>query len=161
MGVDIEHFVVDLRHKQAITELLFAYCAYLDRMDLDALAALFTDDCQVDYGPEDRMHSTGSGQLRQDLARMWRWKRTSHHLSNVMISLDADQRQADVHSYVFAWHERPDGSTATMMGQYRDRVVRVGEKWRIAQRRQELMGNDDGFDVRINPFVRIEPPEFD
>jgi hypothetical protein len=76
-----------------------------------------------------------------------------------MISLDADQRHADVDSYVFAWHERPDGSTATMMGQYRDRVVRVGEMWRIAQRRQELMGNDAGFDVRINPFVRIEPPE--
>ncbi len=43
-----------LRHledKQAITEVLYAYCAHLDRMDLDALAALFTADCVVEYGP--------------------------------------------------------------------------------------------------------------
>ncbi len=159
--MDSEDYVDQVRHKQAISELLFAYCAYLDRMDLDALGALFTDDCQVDYGPEERMHSTGSRQLRQDLERMWRWKRTSHHLSNVMVSLDSDNLGANVVSYVFAWHERPDGSTATMMGQYRDRVVREGEQWRIAQRRQELTGNDAGFDVGINPFVRFGPPESD
>lgn len=76
-------YVDQVRHKQAISELLFAYCAYLDRMDLDALADLFTEDCQVDYGPEERMHSRGSRQLRHDLERMWRWQRTSHHLSNV------------------------------------------------------------------------------
>ena len=157
--MDIEQYVLDLRDKQAITELLFAYCAYLDRMDLDALASLFTDDCHVDYGPEEHMRSSGSQQLRRDLTRMWRWKRTSHHLSNVMISLDGDNRHADAPSYVIAWHERPDGSTATMLGRYQDRVVRVGEQWRIAQRRQELTGNDASFDVRINPFVRLDPPE--
>ena len=41
----------ELLDKQAISEVLYAYCAHLDRMNLDALAALFTDDCVVDYGP--------------------------------------------------------------------------------------------------------------
>ena len=87
----------DLEDKQAITEVLYAYCAHLDRMDLDALAALFTADCVVEYGPEPRLQSRGSDGLRRDLARMWRWARTSHHLSNVMVTLDGDGRQCRRH----------------------------------------------------------------
>ncbi len=149
----------ELLDKQAITEVLYAYCAHLDRMDLDALAALFTDDCVVEYGPEPRLQSHGAAGLRRDLARMWRWARTSHHLSNVMVTLEDDRVHAGATSYVLAWHERPDGSTATMMGQYRDRLVREGGRWRISRRRQELTGNDAGFDVNINRFERIPRPD--
>ncbi len=39
--------------------MLYAYCAHLDRMDLDALAALFTADCVVDYGPNRAYRATG------------------------------------------------------------------------------------------------------
>ncbi len=149
----------ELLDKQAISEVLYAYCAHLDRMDLDALAALFTDDCEVDYGPEPRLHSQGADGLRRDLARMWRWARTSHHLSNVMVTLEDDGVHAGATSYIIAWHERPDGSTATMMGQYHDRLVREADgRWRISRRRQELTGNDTGFDVNINRFERIPRP---
>ena len=151
-----------LRHledKQAITEVLYAYCAHLDRMDLDALADLFTADCVVEYGPEPRLQSRGSDGLRGDLARMWRWARTSHHLSNVMVALDGDSVNAGATSYVIAWHERPDGSTATMMGQYRDRLAKTDGRWRISRRRQELTGNDAGFDVNINRFERLPRPD--
>jgi ketosteroid isomerase-like protein len=147
-----------LLDKQAIAEVLFSYCANLDRMDLAALAELFTEDCVVDYGPEPRLQSHGADGLRRDLARMWRWARTSHHLSNVVITIDGDGQHALASSYVIAWHERPDGSTATMMGQYKDRLVRDGARWRIASRRQELNGNDAGFDVNINRFQRLSPP---
>jgi ketosteroid isomerase-like protein len=148
----------DLEDKQAIAEVLYAYCASLDRMDLDALASLFTADCVVDYGPEARLQSRGAERLRHDLARMWRWARTSHHLSNVMVTLDGDGEHAGATSYVIAWHERPDGSTATMMGQYQDRLVREEGQWRISRRRQVLTGNDAGFDVNINRFERISSP---
>jgi ketosteroid isomerase-like protein len=148
----------ELVDKQAVAEVLFAYCANLDRMDLDALAALFTDDCVVDYGPEPRLQSHGAEGLRRDLARMWRWARTSHHLSNVVVTLESDGQHALASSYVIAWHERPDATTATMMGQYQDRLVRAEGRWRIASRRQELTGNDAGFDVNINRFQRIPGP---
>jgi ketosteroid isomerase-like protein len=149
----------ELLDKQAITEVLYAYCAHLDRMDLDALAALFTDDCVVEYGPEPRLQSRGAAGLRRDLARMWRWARTSHHLSNVMVTLEEDGVHAGAISYVLAWHERADGSSATMMGRYQDRLVREGGRWRISRRRQELTGNDAGFDVNINRFQRIPRPD--
>jgi hypothetical protein len=39
----------------AITAVLTDYCRYLDRMDLEALGALFTIDCRVIYGPDPRL----------------------------------------------------------------------------------------------------------
>ena len=151
--------VQELVDKQAITDVLYSYCAFLDKMDLEGLGALFTEDCTVDYGPESRLRSSGAEGLRRDLARMWRWARTSHHLSNVMVTLDADGAVADTLSYVLAWHERPDGSTATMMGRYEDRLVRGTDgRWRISSRRQVLTGNDAGFDVNINRFERLARP---
>ena len=163
MGFDVTdsdaRSLQQLVDKQAITEVLFAYCALLDRMDLGALAALFTEDCLVDYGPEQRLRSLGSDGLRNDLARMWRWTRTSHHLSNVTVSLDDDGEHASACSYVLAWHERPDGSTAMMMGRYEDRLVQTAGKWLISARRQELTGNDAGFDVNINHFQRLPRPD--
>jgi ketosteroid isomerase-like protein len=140
-----------LLDRAAITEVIHEYCRTLDEMDLDGLSALFTTDCYVDYGPE--IHSSGAAQLKADLGRMWRWARTSHHGSGVQIRFTAPDT-ATATSYVLAWHERPDGSTATMMGQYHDEFVRQADGWRIARRRQVLTGNDAGFTVAINRFQR-------
>lgn len=147
--------LAELRDRQQITDLIYEYCRALDAMDLDALAALFTPDCVVDYGPQIR--SEGADALRRDLARMWRWARTSHHSGAVQISFD-DPDSAVVRSYVLAWHEAPDGSTATMMGQYHDRVRRTPSGWRISSRRQVMTGSDAGFTVGINPFERQPDP---
>lgn len=146
-----------LEDRTAITDVLIEYCRTLDRMDLKRLSDLFTDDCEVDYGPDPRLRSRGRSALAKSLERMWRWSRTSHHLSNVQIRFD-DETKATVGSYVHAWHERADGSTATVLGQYHDRFVRVNGAWRIAERRMVMNGNDAGFTVGINRFERIPPP---
>jgi ketosteroid isomerase-like protein len=140
--------------RTAIIDILHAYCRALDEMDLDAIAALFTADCVVSYGP--RLESQGAAQLAADLARLWRWRRTSHHLSNVSVSVTGDAAEAT--SYVIAWHEAPDGRTATLYGQYRDRLQRTGAGWRIARRSQLMNGNDAGFTVGIHPLPRRPPP---
>ena len=143
--------------RQAITDVLIEYCCALDLMDLPALAALFTEDCVVEYGPGELLQSRGSADLQKSLERMWRWSRTSHHLSNVTIRFDGADA-AVCRSYVHAWHERPDGSTATIFGQYRDRLVRQAAGWRIAERRMLMNGCDAGFTVNINRLDRASPP---
>ena len=145
----------DLSDRAAITEVLHAYCRALDEMDLAAIPALFTAECVVSYGP--RLESRGAARLAEDLARLWRWRRTSHHLSNVSVTLDGDRAEAI--SYVIAWHEAPDGGTATLFGQYRDRLVRMAEGWRIAERVQLMNGSDAGFTVAIHPLPRRPAPE--
>lgn len=143
--------------RQSITDVLNEYCYALDRLDLPRLSALFTNDCVVDYGPDERLQSYGAAALEKSLERMWRWSRTSHHLSNVQIHFD--DGDAFVQSYVHAWHERADGSTATVLGQYHDRFVRTDSRWRIAERRMVMNGCDAGFTVNINRFERIPPPD--
>lgn len=65
---------------------------------------------------------------------------------------------AEATSYVLAGHERPDGTTATMMGQYHDELVRQVGGRRIARRRQVPTGSDAGFTVGINAFERRTDP---
>jgi len=146
-----------LADRQAITDVLVQYCRALDLMDLPALVALFTDDCVVEYGSGEFLRSRGSEALQKSLARMWRWSRTSHHLSNVLIRFEGED-DAVSSSYVHAWHERPDGSTATIFGQYRDRFVRRDQGWRISERRMFMNGCDAGFTVNINRLDRAPPP---
>ena len=148
----------ELVDRQEISDVLIAYCCALDKMDLPAIVALFTQDCLVDYGPDKRLQSRGSSALAESLERMWRWSRTSHHLSNIQIQFEKSDSSSTV-SYVLAWHERPDGSTATIMGQYHDRLVREIEGWRIKERRMVMNGCDVGFTVNINPFERIPAPK--
>ncbi len=142
----------------AIHDLLVDYCLHLDRMDLVALAALFTPDCEVMYGPDPNLTARGATALESSLARMWRWKRTAHHLSNVRLWDDgADAARSE--SYVMAWHERPDGTTATIYGRYLDRLSRTPDGWRIAIRQMQMNGADAGFRVAIPQAPRHPPPQ--
>jgi len=143
--------------RQAIADLLTEYCRALDLMDLEAIAKVFTADCRVEYGPEERLTSHGAAGVAKSLERMWRWARTSHHLSNIQIEFEgADAARAI--SYVIAWHERPDGSTATVLGQYHDGLRRQAEGWRIAERRMLMNGNTEGFTVNLFRTPRRPAP---
>lgn len=143
-------------HRQ-IGNVLVDYCRALDRMDLDALADLFTDDCQVEFGPDARLRASGRNALRQSMARMWRWRRTAHHLSNVRVWSDRPDR-AQAESYVYAWHEAQNGDIAEVFGIYRDVLVRVGNDWQIARRNMAMNGAQGAFRVPIPQADRIPPP---
>jgi ketosteroid isomerase-like protein len=146
-----------LADRDEITFLLNEYCRALDAMDLDAIAEIFTEDCVVEYGPEDRLKSYGKAAIHKGLERLWRWRRTSHHLSNIQIKFQGADK-ASANSYIIAWHERPDGGTATVWGQYQDVFVRTPAGWRLARRRQSMNGNDAGFTVNLFPSERSKPP---
>lgn len=147
----------ELLNRRWIEDLLVDYCRHLDRMELEALATLFTADCRVTYGPDPRLAAVGREALASSLARMWRWRRTAHHLANVRIWLDGSDA-ARAESCVHAWHERPDGRTATVYGRYLDIVKRTPEGWRIAERRMDMNGADANFRVAIPEAARQPPP---
>jgi 3-phenylpropionate/cinnamic acid dioxygenase small subunit len=141
--------------RREITSVLHRYCAMLDRMDLDLVATLFTADCVVVYGDDERMKSSGAPALASSLRRLWRFTRTSHHLSNVEIDFDAADA-ARARSYVLAWHQRPDGTSNTLYAQYHDRLVRTDDGWRIAERRQLTHGSDEPWDRPLAQAERLE-----
>lgn len=147
----------ELLDRQAIAEVLTDYCRHLDRMDLPALAGLFTPDARVVFGPDPRLRAEGRAALEASMARMWRWRRTAHHLANLRIWFEGPDA-ARSEAAVLAWHERADGGTATLWGLYHDRLRRLPEGWRIAERRMEAQGSDAGFRVPIPPAFRAPPP---
>ena len=147
-----------LLDERDIAHLLNEYCRALDLMDLSIFEHVFAQDCEVEFGPDERLNSRGLDGVRASLERLWRWQRTSHHLSNIQIRFDGDD-EASSTSYVIAWHERADGSTATIYGQYHDRLTRTPEGWRIARRVMYMNGADAGFTVDIHPFPRRQPPD--
>jgi 3-hydroxyacyl-CoA dehydrogenase len=136
----------------AITGLLHRYCAMLDAMELELVPELFTDDCVVVYGPDERMQSHGAAELETSLRRLWRFARTSHHLSNVEVMFDGPDA-AHARSYVLAWHQQSDGGSRTLYAEYHDRFVRTPAGWRIAERRQLTHGSDVPWDI---PLARAE-----
>ena len=143
---------------QAIEYLLAAYCRALDSMDLDSIPEIFSEDCRVEFGPDPKLQTRGSGALALSLRRLWRWCRTSHHLSNVQIEFH-NENSASVSSYVLAWHEAADGSTATVFGRYEDRVEKIDGCWKISRRRMLMNGNDAGFKLDLYPAQRKLPPD--
>ena len=66
-----------------------------------------------------------------------RFSATSHHLSNVSIQLDGDQ--ATSMAYVYAFHRMADTNDPMhYWGRWVDRLVRLDEGWRFAER--EVVG---------------------
>jgi SnoaL-like protein len=131
----------------AITRLLHRYCAMLDSMELELVRELFTPDCTVIYGPDERMQSHGAENLAVSLRRLHRFARTSHHLSNIDLDLEGDEARG--RSYVIAWHQHPDGRSQTLYAEYHDRIVRTNDGWRIAERRQLTHGSDVPWDLPL------------
>ena len=82
--MDAAAAVSELLDRQAITDLIHAYCYHFDRNEPAEVAALFTPDATVDYGPEaativgaDAIAATISIGLEQTFAA------TSHHVSKI------------------------------------------------------------------------------
>ena len=152
---DLIKKIIDERE---ITALLIEYCRALDYMDLNAISKLFSEDCVVKFGPDDQLNSYGSKAVAKSLERMWRWERTSHHLSNVSIQFSGSYKASSV-SYVLAWHERADKTTATIYGQYHDELRRENGRWVITKRTMFMNGSYSGFTVNIFPFKRNTAPK--
>lgn len=136
-----------------ITRLLHRYCSMLDSMELELVRELFTTDCSVIYGPDERMQSHGVDNLASSLRRLGRFARTSHHLSNVELDFEG-QDAARGRSYVIAWHQHPDGRMQTLYAEYHDRFVRTDGGWRIAERRQLTHGSDVPWDLPLTQAER-------
>jgi ketosteroid isomerase-like protein len=153
--MDVATAVSELIDRQAITHLIHAYCYHFDRNEPAAVAALFSADATVDYGPEaativgaDAIASTIAVGLEKTFAA------TSHHVSNIQITLEDADRARSV-TYLYAWHRYVDGSPdSELWGCYLHRFVRTGEGWRIAELVLQAAGTVDFHRSTMHPIGR-------
>ena len=141
--------------ERAIERLLFDYAYFLDMNMPDEMAGLFVDDCVVSYAPN--FGAEGIEAYKQTLDGIGTFfTATSHHVSNVCIDFEADDR-AKVRAVVLAIHrytrERPDG---LLYGQYDDVVVKVDGGWKFKVRTLRTTMTTDYHVKASNPIGRQE-----
>jgi ketosteroid isomerase-like protein len=142
------------RHE--IADVLASYCELIDAYDIDAVADLFTQDCETDYGPGRGGPVNGRPAVHARIAAgQAEFRRTHHQLGQIRTVIDGTQ--AESVSYVTAWHERWDGGRAEVRLRYVDTLRLENDGWRIARRRVEVAGAV-GFDgVEWNWIPRRVP----
>jgi ketosteroid isomerase-like protein len=149
--MDIERALRRLLDKDEIVDLVHRYSFFIDHQQYDEMAALFTDDCVVDYGPGVGPVRNGRADLRAMFAPGGRFMVTSHHNANVLVDFDGDDR-AEVRTSLYAWHRFPDGTAPRVWGCYHDTVARTPDGWRIARRQLRVAGNE-GMDIEWLPLL--------
>lgn len=153
--MDLAATVRELDDRLAITDLIHAYCDHFDRNEPEAVAALFTSDATVDYGPEaetivgaDAIAPTIAAGLERTFAA------TSHHVSNIRLTFEGPDRARGV-TYLYAWHRYVDGSPdGELWGRYRHRFERTDAGWRIAELVLEAAGMVDFHRAAMHPIGR-------
>jgi hypothetical protein len=121
----------DLLAKQAITEQLYSYCHGLDKFDRE-LANIWHDGGTADY--EGIFQGTGEGFLD------WVWPvhqgcdKTSHQVTNMLISVDGDRASSE--TYVTATL-RMGETDVVARGRYIDSWSQRDGRWGVDVRRYE------------------------
>lgn len=133
--------------RQAIVDVIHAYCRGVDSIDRGVLETCFTLDCVVDYGPGMGGPRRGKDVIVAGLvAGLPNFAATHHQVSNIEISFEGVGAARGV-TYVTAWHRFADGRPdAILWGQYHDRFQRTAEGWRIAERILFATGQEN-FDI--------------
>jgi ketosteroid isomerase-like protein len=152
---DLEATVRELADRQAITDVIHAYCFHFDRNEPEAVAALFTDDATIDYGPEAESIQ-GAAAIAPTIAigLAHTFAATSHHVSNIQITFAGPDRAESV-SYLYAWHRYVDGSPdGELWGRYRHGFVREPEGWRISSLVLEAAGTFEFHRATMHPIGR-------
>ena len=153
--MDLTTIVRELEDRQAIADVIHAYCDHFDRNEPEAVAALFTAHATVDYGPEtativgaEAIAATIAVGLEQTFAA------TSHHVSNIRIAFESPDAARAV-TYLYAWHRYLDGSPdGELWGRYRHRFVRSDAGWKIAELVLEAAGAVDFHRATMHPIGR-------
>jgi ketosteroid isomerase-like protein len=153
--MDLAADVRELVDRQAIADLVHGYCYHFDNNEPDAVAALFTGDATVDYGPEaptivgaDAVAQTIAVGLERTFAA------TSHHVSNIQLVFDGPDRAHGV-TYLYAWHRYVDGSPdGELWARYHHRFERTEAGWRIAELVLRAAGTVNFHRAAMHPIGR-------
>jgi uncharacterized protein (TIGR02246 family) len=125
----------------AIADLVHAYAQGIDRRDVDAVAALFTDDADfVAYATPGATEPTTQRQGREKIFRsisggLRQYRTTVHTIGNHLASVDGDRATGETRCV--AYHVLGEEGAETLMIwhlRYLDAYARTADGWRIDQR---------------------------
>ena len=125
----------ELEEKEAIRDLMAAYCFHVDNGEFDQFANLFTENGIFEAGPFGKLEGRSAiyDFISAQVPRPSEGPARKHCTLNHVIRIDGNQARAD--SYVVVLRECPSGIMASLAGRYEDLLVKEGGQWRFRLRR--------------------------
>ena len=140
-----------------IGDQLKRYCYFFDSNDVIGLRTLFTEDAEIDYGPEVPL-LVGLDAIMTSISRGLNstFIATSHHLSNIIVDFD-DEEHARTSSYVYAWHRYyAKTEIGYLWGQYSHTFRREVESWKIATLKLRAVATQDFHRETMHAVERVK-----
>lgn len=130
----------EMSDRLEIQDLFARYSHAIDARDWDALDAIFTPDAQIDYT------ETGGAKGRYPQIKAWlpvaleRFPMFQHMVATSKLEIAGDTAHSRTILFNPMVHRDDAGAEQVFfIGLwYRDRLVRTGEGWRIAERHEEM-----------------------
>ena len=125
----------ELEEKEAIRDLMAAYCFHLDNGEFDEFAALFTEDAMFEAGPFGKLEGRRAiyDFINAQVPRPGQGPARKHCTLNHVIRISGNEARAD--SYVVVLRESSAGIIASLAGRYEDFLVKAAGRWRFKLRR--------------------------
>jgi SnoaL-like domain len=152
-----EAFLLELRDRQEIQALKFAYCRSADAIDIEGMLSAFTEDCTINFRADRSDERHGTAALREFFtAAQSVVVSSSHHLSNMDIVFLGPDRAA-MQCYLYSWQRfvgYPEVKDRHRWVRYEDEFVRTSEGWRQCALLYLVAGEiDGGTSPRIGELV--------
>lgn len=133
MREDLERQLEALLDKQAITELVYAYCNAADRHDFDKMRALYHDDAIDEHG------KFAKGPAKEFLDKLPQIQAPMailhHNVTTVNLKLAGDRAEGEI--YLIAMHQVRDGGAlydVLIGGRYFDKYEKRDGVWKFSHR---------------------------
>ena len=133
--------------KMEVIDVLVRYATACDTRDWGLYDRVFMPDVQADYGGPNGFNNRKAtvAMIRSMLGGCGP---SQHLLGNYRITIDGDTAESVCYVRVFHAGIGPaEGKTFEVWGEYRDRLVRTAEGWRIARRTMVANWTQGSFDV--------------
>lgn len=145
-----------LADRVEIELLMKHYCLYFDTKQPELLAALFTSDARIDYGPEvEPIVGREKLEAMVKAGASSRFESTNHQICNEIVIFDGDE-SAHGTSHLYAWHKYFGSEViGHLWGGYRYRFNYEYGQWRISDLKLFASGTKDFHRSRMHDFREI------
>jgi uncharacterized protein (TIGR02246 family) len=124
-----------LEEKDAIRDLMSAYCFHLDEGEFEKFAALFAVEGTFEPGPQGKYQ--GRAAIREFIASVvpgsGEGPARKHCTVNHLISVNGSEARAN--SYILVVREAENGIIPSLAGRYEDLLVKENGEWRFKVRK--------------------------
>jgi uncharacterized protein (TIGR02246 family) len=126
---------LQLEEKEAIRDLMSAYCFYVDDGEFDKFAELFAADGIFEAGPLGKLQGRKAIRdfISAQVPRPGEGPARKHCTFNHLIRVAGSEAYAD--SYIVVVRESSGGIVASLAGRYEDVLVKQDGQWRFKVRK--------------------------